>query len=88
VRELENIIERCAALSISEVIARNELPSFILKGDRGAKNLFLIDAAASAEKEHILKVLKITRGNKTKSAEMLGISRKTLWEKMRAYEIS
>jgi len=29
--------------------------------------------------------LKTTQGNKTKAAEMLGVSRKTLWEKMNAY---
>jgi DNA-binding NtrC family response regulator len=32
-------------------------------------------------------VLKATRGVKTKAAEILGISRKTLWEKMNAYGI-
>jgi DNA-binding NtrC family response regulator len=72
IRELENTIERCATLAMAEVIGREELPS---------------DVTADAEKSHILSVLKATRGVKTKAAEILGISRKTLWEKMNAYGI-
>lgn len=87
VRELENIIERCITLSPSEVIGRDELPSFIVKGEAGGKSLSLADVSADAEKAHILRALKITGGNKTRAAEMLGISRKTLWEKMNAYHI-
>jgi two-component system response regulator AtoC len=47
----------------------------------------LSQVAAEAEKKHIIKVLKSTQGNKTKAAEVLGISRKTLWEKVREYNI-
>ena len=47
----------------------------------------LSEVAAKAEKEHILKILESTKGNKTKAAEILGISRKTLWEKVKAYNI-
>ena len=87
VRELENIIERCATLSLSEVVDKDELPSFIVNGGQSAKSLLLSCIAADAEKAHILKVLKTTQGNKTRAAEMLGISRKTLWEKINAYGI-
>jgi DNA-binding NtrC family response regulator len=45
----------------------------------------LSEVAAEAEKEHIMKVLKLTGGNKTKAAEILCISRKTLWEKLKVY---
>lgn len=88
VRELENIVERCVTLSASDVIGKEELPSFLLKKDVGDRRLTLSDIAAEAEKEYILRTLKATAGNKTKAAEMLGISRKTLWEKMNAYGIS
>ncbi|MBF0465102.1 MAG: sigma-54-dependent Fis family transcriptional regulator [Nitrospirae bacterium] len=87
VRELENIIERCVTLSTGSVIGRDELPPFIENGAYAAKNRFLSDVAAEAEKDHIINVLKTTQGNKTKGAELLGISRKTLWEKMHAYGI-
>ncbi|MBF0537442.1 MAG: sigma-54-dependent Fis family transcriptional regulator [Nitrospirae bacterium] len=87
VRELENIIERCVTLSTDVVIEKDELPSFIENGIYVAKSCLLSDVAADAEKYHIIRVLKTTQGNKTKSAEILGISRKTLWEKMHAYGI-
>lgn len=85
VRELENIIERCVTLSMSDVIAKDELPAFIVKGAQGPRGLSLSEVAADAERGHIMTVLKSTQGNKTKAAELLGISRKTLWEKMNAY---
>jgi len=87
VRELENIIERCVTLSSCEIIDKDELPSFINKGTRSSGVVFLSDVSAEAEKAHIIRVLKTTQGNKTKAAEMLGISRKTLWEKMNSYRV-
>jgi DNA-binding NtrC family response regulator len=85
VRELANIIERCVTLSMSEIIGMDELPKFILPAGGGSKSLLLSDVAADAEKAHIINVLKISRGNKTKASAMLGISRKNLWEKMNSY---
>ncbi len=46
----------------------------------------LSEVAADAEKDHISKVLAFTKGNKTQAAAMLGISRKNLWEKIKAYQ--
>ena len=43
---------------------------------------------SEAEKGYIMKILKKTKGNKTKAAEILGISRKTLWEKIKSYDIN
>ncbi len=87
VRELENIVERCVTLATTDIIQEDDLPSFIFKKSDGKRHFSLSDAAAEAEKEHIIRVLGITRGNRTRAAEMLGISRKTLWEKMNAYRI-
>jgi DNA-binding NtrC family response regulator len=87
VRELENIVERCVTLSSSGMIGRDEIPAVIVNGEQSGKGLRLSDVASGAERNHILKVLKATLGNKTKAADMLGISRKTLWEKMNAYGI-
>jgi len=86
VRELENLIERCVTLATSGVIGREELPPAIAKGQR-ARSLLLSDVAAEAEKNHILRVLRTTKGGKTKASEILGISRKTLWEKINSYGI-
>ncbi len=87
VRELESIIERCVTLSVSDVIDSRELPPFLSSGKSIEKKVYLSDVAADAEKDHIIRVVKSTQGNKTKAAEILGISRKNLWEKMKAYGI-
>ncbi len=36
------------------------------------------------EKEYIKKIIALCKGNKTRAADMLGISRKSLWEKLKA----
>lgn len=88
VRELENIVERCIALSDSDIVSVSDLPKCINK--KIQKDLTLVslsEVASSAEKNYIIKTLIVTNRNKTRAAEMLGISRKNLWEKMKAYEI-
>ncbi|MEK7359679.1 MAG: sigma-54 dependent transcriptional regulator [Planctomycetota bacterium] len=87
VRELENIVERCVTLSSSATIGKDDMPSFIVNGEQSGKGLRLSDVASDAERNHIIKVLKATLGNKTKAAYLLGISRKTLWERLNTYVI-
>lgn len=41
-----------------------------------------------AEREHIISVLKLTSGNRARAARMLGISRKTLWKKLKQLGVS
>jgi transcriptional regulator of acetoin/glycerol metabolism len=43
---------------------------------------------ADIEKEHIQRVLALHRGNATAAAKQLGISRTTLWRKLRQYGLS
>lgn len=45
------------------------------------------DARVEAEKREITKALEESKGNKTTAAKKLGISRKTLWQKIRSYNI-
>jgi len=85
VRELENIVERGATLTASEVIEKDDLPSALFKKSEGNNFASLSEVAAGAEKEHILRTLAATNGNKTKAAVLLGVSRKTLWGKMNMY---
>lgn len=42
---------------------------------------------AETEREQILRALAFTRGHQGRAAEILGISRKGLWEKRKRYEI-
>jgi two-component system response regulator AtoC len=88
VRELENILERCIILAEGATIRRDDLPNHIVK-DSGAEDpgAPLSKAVADAEREHIVNALRRTGGHKGQAAEALDISRKTLWEKMKAYGI-
>ena len=47
----------------------------------------LQDAAKAFEREYLLRALKAAEGKKSRAAELLGISRKNLWEKLRAHQI-
>ncbi len=86
VRELENVIERGVVLSRTEVIDKNDLPSFGLikpKDVSSSADLSL----RQMEKDHILNTLISNNWNLNKSAEILGIHRNTLRLKMREYRI-
>jgi len=85
IRELNNVIERAVILSSGDNITVDDLtadiksgvPSHALKPDR--------QSLADMEREHILHVMQTSGGNKTRAAEILGISKKTLYHKLREY---
>ena len=88
VRELENVIERSIILEKGKTILPKGLSLRDMKelnSSPGAtghyKNL------AEVEKGHIETVLKATKGNRTKAARILGIGRRTLYDKIVAYGI-
>jgi transcriptional regulator with PAS, ATPase and Fis domain len=88
VRELEKAIERALILGHSHFIMPEDLPSSLLGRDdyklaAEQKRSTLVEL----EKAHILGALVQHRWNQTKVAEELGISRTTLWRKMRKYQI-
>jgi DNA-binding NtrC family response regulator len=88
VRELKNILERLVALTSTDVIKTDALPEHIAKQrEKMATTVSLAEVTAEAEKEHITRMLKSTKGNKTRTAKLLGISRKTLWEKIKLFDI-
>ena len=91
VRELENTIERAVILATGNVldvsdvagprpgVAASGLMTFV--GDR-------VPTLDELERTHILRVLELCEGQKTKAAAMLGINRTTLWKKLRQYGIA
>ncbi len=88
VRELRNIVERLVGLASTDVIPIDSLPKHIAKQRVQITNsVSLSEVAAEAEKAHITRTLKSTKGNRTRTAEILGISRKTLWEKIKLFNI-
>lgn len=91
VRELKNIVERISVLAREPVIEPWHLPADFIRSTEEISEkseLCLSDAVAEAEKLCILKALRAAGGKRTEAAEMLGISRKNLWEKMKLYKIS
>lgn len=88
VRELLNVIERCIALADSEDIQAVDLPAHITKSHQEKTVLATLqEISAEAEREHIRRILQITKGNRSKASEILGVSRKTLWEKINLHKL-
>jgi DNA-binding NtrC family response regulator len=79
VRELENIIERAVILEKTSQISPESLPQSIKLFQVEAINPQNIKTIDEINKEYAEKVLEISEDNKSKTAELLGISRTSLW---------
>jgi two-component system response regulator HydG len=92
IRELENCMERAVILARGEIIAPADLPPIIqsLSREREIQGLNLPSGISLQEVERtlILKTLEDTGGNRSRAAEILGINRRTLQNKLREYEIN
>jgi transcriptional regulator with PAS, ATPase and Fis domain len=88
VRELMNIIQNAVIVESTRALQERSLPQYFLGG-------LPTDHAAEAtpptlkdvEREHILKVLRFTGGNRTHAARILGISRINLIQKIKIYTL-
>jgi len=89
VRELENAIEHAFVICPGNIIEVEHLPEKILKSVRGARgNSQRADYGNSSEESIIREALARNRGNRTKTAEELGIHRGSLWRKLKKYNIA
>jgi len=96
VRELRNVVERAVLFCRGPRIEAGDLPAG-LGGERGRAPsaagaasrgvVTMQQAIERAEIEAIHAALERTRGRRAEAAELLGISRKTLWEKIKNYRI-
>lgn len=92
VRELENVMER-AVLMADEIIRPEHLGIQVGLDlsilEEAAKTLSQVASAAArqAEEEAIVRALEASKGNKSKAAELLGVSYKTLLAKVREYNL-
>ena len=86
-RQLKNIVKRATLLAQSNFITLAELGYELQEPVRsaGTPTFSLHDEAA--EKKRILEALKQTGNNKSKAAVLLGIDRKTLYNKLKLYDI-
>ena len=95
-RELNNVVRRAVLLTMGDEVQPDSLPqeiiqahsSLILPGDMIDENIGLLKSiAGSAERQAIIDVLEKVNYNKSKAAELLKIDRKTLYNKLKLYNI-
>jgi len=87
VRELQHVLERALVAGVGDTIGIADLPLDMLEADEA----YLAPVASArptledVERRYIELTLQYARGNQTKAASILGISRKALWEKRKRY---
>ncbi|OGR15624.1 MAG: sigma-54-dependent Fis family transcriptional regulator [Desulfobacterales bacterium GWB2_56_26] len=84
VRELRNVIERSIILAENNIITERCLPRELVSAAEVGQAALTLE---SVEKNHILKILHFFDGNRQKTAETLGVSRKTLYRKLAQYAL-
>jgi transcriptional regulator with PAS, ATPase and Fis domain len=85
VRELYNVLERALATMEGGVMEAADLPYYLSRRSTSPSRLVqrpLKEVVARAEREAVRHALAITRGNKARAAELLGIHRTLLYKKM------
>jgi DNA-binding NtrC family response regulator len=89
VRELENYIERAVVISSSDMLARSDFPSELSLGKLAdeVSSLAVGMTLSDGEKFLILKTLEKCDGNKTRAAEVLNITPRTIRNKLAEYNL-
>lgn len=89
IRELQNTIERLKILAENNEIKLEDIPFGIrMPKNRTESSDFNLDMPLEdVEKNHILRALDYNHGNKTKTAQSLGITIKTLYNKLHRYGV-
>ena len=94
VRELENAVERAVILSAGDYITEKEFPLSIVtdySGDLEAGTPYVrngeVRSLEAIEKQAVLAAIEASNGNKSEAARLLGINRKTLYKKLKAYGV-
>jgi DNA-binding NtrC family response regulator len=91
VRELRNVVERAMIIAESDAIGKSDLAlpfdGFAGAGPSPADGEVAPLSLEEMEKRHVAHVLERAGGSKTRAAAMLGVSRSTLWEKLKRYSI-
>nr|MBA3986985.1 sigma-54-dependent Fis family transcriptional regulator [Flavobacteriales bacterium] len=85
-REMQNTIKRGVLLSQGDLITLNDLPAEILKNQEQTNETLGLFKNKN-EKELILDALEKADGNKSKAARILDVDRKTLYNKLKQYNL-
>lgn len=84
-REMQNVVKRSTLLTSGEFIERDVLPSelFIVNPEKDE----VVFSLSQNEKEAIIQALQQTQNNKSEAAKLLRINRKTLYNKLKFYNL-
>jgi DNA-binding NtrC family response regulator len=85
VRELENLLERAYALGVREQVALADLPALSPGGPVALALPTELPSLAQAERDLILRALRLHDNDKERAARALGISRRTLYRRLKTY---
>jgi DNA-binding NtrC family response regulator len=92
VRQLRNVIERAVIVGRPPLLTLGDLPGDIKAGHGdgtlgdGTMQIRLGSKLDDVERELIIKTLEFTGGNKTRAAEVLGVTPKTLYNRLERYD--
>lgn len=84
IRELKNVLKAASYLGSSSLIEAGDLR---IPGGSRVKGPASVQNVAEAQRDVILKQLILNKGNKTRTAEILGVAKSTLFRLMRKYQI-
>jgi transcriptional regulator with PAS, ATPase and Fis domain len=88
VRELRNLIERATIICDGRMIRKIDLPDALRPADTSAGTyvkIYLGSSLNAVEKARITRTIEFAMGNKTRAAQILGVSAKTLYNKLEQY---
>ncbi len=88
VRELRNVIERGIILAENDLITMKCLPSDIANSLENSEGNAPFPSLGQQEKKYILHVMEHVDFNRTQAAKLLGIGRKTLYRKLKAFGVA
>lgn len=88
VLQLRNVIERATVVARRPLLAASDLPADVRRADRKGPHfeLRIGESLDEVEREFIFKTLDFTNGNKVRAAQILGISLKTLYNRLVRYQ--
>ena len=84
-RELQNIIRRGTLLTQGKLMEKEVIPREFFEIENQSSEVVL--TKSENEKDLIIKALNLCKGNKSEAAKMLDINRKTLYNKLKLYEL-
>ncbi|OGB94796.1 MAG: hypothetical protein A2Z31_09790 [candidate division NC10 bacterium RBG_16_65_8] len=88
VRELENVIERAVTLGRGPSVQPGDLPPQLAGGTNPLERAVAKDATLEdLEKDYIAMILRRTKGHQIRASSILGIDRRTLYRKIRRYNL-